>query len=53
MFEIVESFCPSLSGVLDPFLVLQQLRSNGVLEGISVCFEGFPGRMLYDDFKQR
>ncbi|KAK7821267.1 hypothetical protein U0070_000213 [Myodes glareolus] len=41
------------SGVLDPFLVLQQLRSNGVLEGIRVCCEGFPGRMLYDDFKQR
>nr|XP_048310370.1 myosin-15 [Myodes glareolus] len=42
-----------IPGVLDPFLVLQQLRSNGVLEGIRVCCEGFPGRMLYDDFKQR
>ncbi|KAL1788707.1 myosin-15 [Sigmodon hispidus] len=41
------------SGVLDPFLVLQQLRCNGVLEGIRVCREGFPCRMLYDDFKQR
>lgn len=53
MVENVESLCPSLLGVLDPFLVLQQLRSNGVLEGIRVCREGFPGRMLYDDFKQR
>ena len=53
MFENVESLCPSLSGVLDPFLVLQQLRSNGVLEGIRACREGFPSRMLYDDFKQR
>ncbi|CAH6792395.1 Myh15 [Phodopus roborovskii] len=42
-----------MPGVLDPFLVLQQLRCNGVLEGIRVCREGFPSRMLYDDFKQR
>ncbi|XP_027269159.1 myosin-15 [Cricetulus griseus] len=42
-----------MPGVLDPFLVLQQLRCNGVLEGIRVCCEGFPIRMLYDDFKQR
>ncbi|XP_028723299.1 LOW QUALITY PROTEIN: myosin-15 [Peromyscus leucopus] len=42
-----------MPGVLDPFLVLQQLRCNGVLEGIRVCREGFPNRMLYDDFKQR
>ncbi|XP_052595887.1 myosin-15 [Peromyscus californicus insignis] len=42
-----------MPGVLDPFLVLQQLRCNGVLEGIRVCCEGFPSRMLYDDFKQR
>ncbi|XP_055449149.1 myosin-15 [Psammomys obesus] len=42
-----------IPGLLDPFLVLQQLRCNGVLEGIRVCCEGFPSRMLYDDFKQR
>ncbi|XP_050019390.1 myosin-15 [Alexandromys fortis] len=42
-----------MPGVLDPFLVLQQLRSNGILEGIRACHEGFPSRMLYDDFKQR
>ncbi|XP_051006310.1 myosin-15 [Acomys russatus] len=42
-----------MPGVLDPFLVLQQLRCNGVLEGIRVCSEGFPTRMLYDHFKQR
>ncbi|XP_031220572.1 myosin-15 [Mastomys coucha] len=42
-----------IPGVVDPFLVLQQLRCNGVLEGIRVCCEMFPSRMLYDDFKQR
>ncbi|XP_028611419.1 myosin-15 [Grammomys surdaster] len=42
-----------IPGVMDPFLVLQQLRCNGVLEGIRVCCEAFPSRMLYDDFKQR
>ncbi|XP_036059323.1 myosin-15 [Onychomys torridus] len=42
-----------IPGVLDPFLVLQQLQCNGVLEGIRACCEGFPSRMLYDDFKQR
>lgn len=49
----VESVYPSLSGVMDPFWVLQQLRCNGVLEGTRVCCKAFPIRMLYDDFKQR
>ncbi|XP_010836860.1 PREDICTED: myosin-15 [Bison bison bison] len=40
-------------GVMDPYLVLQQLRCNGVLEGITICREGFPHRLLYADFKQR
>nr|XP_060496089.1 myosin-15 isoform X2 [Panthera onca] len=40
-------------GVLDPYLVLQQLRCNGVLEGIRICCEGFPNQLLYADFKQR
>nr|XP_033818887.1 myosin-7B [Geotrypetes seraphini]XP_033818888.1 myosin-7B [Geotrypetes seraphini] len=40
-------------GVMDPFLVLHQLRCNGVLEGIRICRKGFPNRLLYADFKQR
>ncbi|XP_069928134.1 myosin-15 [Oryctolagus cuniculus] len=42
-----------MPGVLDPHLVLQQLRCNGVLEGIRIFREGFPNRLLYADFKQR
>ncbi|XP_044303417.1 myosin-7B [Varanus komodoensis] len=40
-------------GAMDPFLVLHQLRCNGVLEGIRICRKGFPNRILYADFKQR
>ncbi|KAM9798824.1 myosin, heavy chain 7B, cardiac muscle, beta a [Syngnathus typhle] len=40
-------------GVMDPFLVLHQLRCNGVLEGIRICRKGFPNRLLYGEFKQR
>lgn len=42
-----------LPGVMDPFLVLHQLRCNGVLEGIRICRKGFPNRILYAEFKQR
>uniref|UniRef100_UPI00398EB791 myosin-7-like isoform X1 n=2 Tax=Pristiophorus japonicus TaxID=55135 RepID=UPI00398EB791 len=40
-------------GAMDPFMVLHQLRCNGVLEGIRICRKGFPNRVLYADFKQR
>nr|XP_057941161.1 myosin-7B-like [Doryrhamphus excisus] len=40
-------------GIMDPFLVLHQLRCNGVLEGIRICRKGFPNRIIYAEFKQR
>lgn len=44
---------PPHPGVMDAFLVLHQLRCNGVLEGIRICRQGFPNRLLYADFRQR
>ncbi len=51
--EDVSSVLIYFPGVMDPFLVLHQLRCNGVLEGIRICRKGFPNRILYAEFKQR
>ncbi|XP_029286685.1 myosin heavy chain, fast skeletal muscle-like isoform X2 [Cottoperca gobio] len=40
-------------GLMENFLVIHQLRCNGVLEGIRICRKGFPSRINYSDFKQR
>lgn len=45
--------CVLPPGAMDSFLVLHQLRCNGVLEGIRICRKGFPNRILYAEFKQR
>jgi myosin protein heavy chain len=41
------------AGIIEDKVVLDQLRCNGVLEGIRISRKGFPNRIIYSEFVKR